>query len=386
MDAFFAAVEVRDNPELAGKPLIIGALPHERGVVSTCSYEAREFGVRSAMSIKEAYRRCPEGIYMHPNMSKYAAVSDKIHEIWGAYTDLVEYISLDEGYLDVTGSADFFGGAYEIATEIRRRTRDELGLTCSVGIGYSMMTAKLASEEKKPDGLFEIPDAAFFRELVAGRDIRVIYGVGKVTAEKLRSAGISRVRDILEQPDAVRRLLGKHGEQIVSLAGGRDTRQVTPDAEAKSIGREHTFQTDITDRQQLRDTLLLIAKDLSLKLRLEQKFCRTVTLKVTFPDMRQITRSRSGPAMHMTEDIFGTAVSLLDSVEKRAIRLIGISLSNLTDSDFKQLSLEEMDHGEADGRKEALEDALLGLHKKYGAGIIKTASELAAQRHFKTGE
>jgi len=178
MDAFYAAVEVRDNPELAGKPLIIGALPDERGVVSTCSYEARKYGVRSAMSIKTAYRLCPHGIYMHPNMHKYVAASNIVHKVWDTYTDLVEHISLDEGFLDVTNSAHLFGGAKRIGHEIKKRVKAEAGLTCSVGIGYSMMSAKLASEEKKPDGFFEIPNPESLKALIMDRSVRIIYGVG----------------------------------------------------------------------------------------------------------------------------------------------------------------------------------------------------------------
>jgi len=186
MDAFFAAVEIRDNPELAGKPLIIGALPSERGVVATCSYEARKFGVRSAMSIKEAYRCCPDGIYMHPNGHKYYEASKQIHKIWADYTDICEHVSLDEGFLDVTGSAHLFGGANAIGYEIKRRTKEEIGLTCSVGVGYSMMSAKLASEEKKPDGFFEIPTPEFLKNLIIDRNVRVIYGIGAKTAEELK--------------------------------------------------------------------------------------------------------------------------------------------------------------------------------------------------------
>ena len=155
MDMFYAAVEIRDNSELAGKPLIIGALPHERGVVSTCSYEARTFGVRSAMSIKEAYKLCPHGIYMHPNGYKYIEASSQIHEIWGGYTDIIEYISLDEGFLDVTGSLCLFGGAAKIGHEIKSKVKSHTGLTCSVGIGYSLMSAKLASEEKSLMGFMK---------------------------------------------------------------------------------------------------------------------------------------------------------------------------------------------------------------------------------------
>ena len=171
MDAFYAAVEARDNPELRGKPLIIGALPSERGVVSTCSYEARKFGVHSAMSIKDAYRLCPHGIYMHPNPRKYEEASNRIHEIWRTYTDMIQYISLDEGFLDITGSAALFGGTKNIGLAIKARTKTETGLTCSVGIGYSLMSAKLASEEKKPDGFFEIPDAKALKALIIDRKV-----------------------------------------------------------------------------------------------------------------------------------------------------------------------------------------------------------------------
>ena len=196
MDAFYAAVEARDNPELRGKPLIIGALPQERGVVSTCSYEARKFGVRSAMSIKEAYRSCPHGIYMHPNPRKYKEVSDQIHKIWDSYTDQVEHISLDEGFLDVTGSAALFGGAKSVGLAIKERTKAETGLTCSVGIGYSMMAAKLASEEKKPDGFFEIPSPEALKTLILDRGVRIIYGVGPKTAEALQRAGNKTVKGL----------------------------------------------------------------------------------------------------------------------------------------------------------------------------------------------
>lgn len=217
MDAFFASVESRDHPELAGKPLIIGALPQERGVVSTCSYEARKYGVRSAMNIKEAYRRCPQGIYMHPDIRKYREVSAQLHEIWGTYTDVMEYISLDEGYLDVTGSIRLFGSARNIGQMIRERTRKEVGLTCSVGIGYSKATAKFASEEKKPNGFFEIPDQEFFRELIKKRKIEVLLGVGNRSSEKLHEMHIYTVQDLLEN----QKLFGlqkKYGSGIIKTA------------------------------------------------------------------------------------------------------------------------------------------------------------------------
>ncbi len=173
MDAFFASVETRDNPALRGKPLIIGSLPGERGVVATCSYEARKYGVHSAMNIKEAYRRCPQGIYMHPNIDKYKAVSGQLHGIWNTYASAAEAIALDEAYLDVTQQAENLEGARRIAMTIKQRTRDEIGLTCSVGVAYSKTAAKTASEEKKPDGYFEIPTPKDFVD-VGQRPVRLI--------------------------------------------------------------------------------------------------------------------------------------------------------------------------------------------------------------------
>ena len=381
MDAFYAAVEARDNPDLRGKPLIVGALPHERGVVSTCSYEARVFGVRSAMSIKEAYRLCPDGIYMHPNPEKYKKASDIIHNIWSSYTDTVEYISLDEGFLDVTGSAGLFGGAKSIAYEIKRHTNAETGLTCSVGIGYSKMSAKLASEEKKPDGLFEIPDVAALQTIIMDRNVRIIYGVGPKTAKALQTIGVNTVREVLENRDSVTRLLGNQGKQIILLAKGIDERDVTRHGEtdAKSLGKEHTFQQDITDFGYLKDVLRLTAKELSLQIRLEGVFIRTVTLKVTYSDMKRITRSKSGEALNGAKEIYDIAASLLEKIAKRPIRLVGISLSGFSESDLRQLTFADIKN---DKKKEALDKATLALERRYGGGVIKTGGEIAAEKRF----
>ena len=385
MDAFFAAVEVRDRPELAGKPLIIGALPSERGVVATCSYEARKFGVRSAMSIKIAYQLCPHGIYMHPNGRKYKKASNEIHDIWNDYTDLVEYVSLDEGYLDVTGSAHLFGGAEAIGHRIKERTQKETGLTCSVGIGYSMTTAKVASEEKKPNGFFIIPNRDVWTKLMIDRSVRALYTVGGKTADKLAAAGIRTVRDVLGNEQRIVRMLGKHGQQIVQLAHGVDERAVIPyfQEEAKSIGRETTFQQDTMDRDYLKDVLRLLARELSLKLRFEGLYCKTVTLKITFGNMRSITRSKSSEVTNYAKDIYQTVCALLDTVEKAPIRLVGISLSHFTRTRLQQLSLEDMGMLEADSRKDALEGRVLDLQRRFGANVLKTGSELGAEQRLK---
>ena len=379
MDAYYAAVEVRDNPELAGKPLIIGALPFERGVVATCSYEARKFGVRSAMNIKEAYRLCPHGIYMHPNGRKYAETSQQIHKIWSGYTDICEYISIDEGFLDVTGSEHLFGGAAAIGHEIKRRTKEELGLTCSVGIGYSMMSAKLASEEKKPDGFFEILTPQDLMNLIIDRSVRVIYGVGAKTAEELQRIGITTVRQIYNNSQGVVALLGNHGKQIVDLANGIDTRKVTAYAEIKSIGTEQTFQQDTTDFDYLKDVLLLTAQKLSFDIKQKGLYAHTITLKITYHDMKSITRSKSGDPTDRVAVIYETAAGLLDKIERRAIRLAGITLSGLTDTPSLQLSLFDT---EKDLQEDKLGDALMKLQLKYGRDVVKTASVLRAEQRL----
>jgi DNA polymerase-4/DNA polymerase IV (DinB-like DNA polymerase) len=379
LDAFFAAVEVRDNPELAGKPLIIGALPSERGVVSSCSYEARKYRVRSAMSIQDAYRCCPHGIYMHPNMHKYKEASQQVHKIWNDYTDICEYVSLDEGFMDVTGSEHLFGGATNIGHQIKRRTVETVGLTCSVGIGFSMMSAKLASEEDKPDGFFEIPTPQALRELIIDRSVRTIYGVGAKTADELQRIGITNVRHIYENPQGVVALLGNHGKQIIELADGIDHRKVTPSSEAKSIGTEQTFQQDTTDFAHLKDVLLLTAQKLSFDVKHKGIYAHTITLQVTYVDMKSITRSKSGDATNNAQTIYETAAALLDKIERRPIRLIGITLSNFTTSPNMQMSL--FDAGE-DEQKSKLDEALLKLQKKYGRSIVKTASVLGAEKRI----
>ena len=378
MDMFFAAVEIRDNPKLAGKPLIIGALPHERGVVSTCSYEARKFGVRSAMSIKEAYRRCPHGIYMHPNGHKYVEASREIHKIWECYTDLAEYISLDEGFLDVTGSLGLFGTAEQIGREIKRRVQQEVGLTCSVGVGYSMMSAKLASEEKKPSGFFQILTPAALKELIIDRGVRIIYGVGAQTEAELNRLGIRTVRDMYDNHELVERSLGNQGKHILELANGIDHRKIEPSVKAKSLGKEHTFQQDISDREYLKDVLRLIARELSFQIRLGEEFVKTITLKVTYKDMKKITRSQSGDATNKADIIYSTAAELLDKVERRPIRLVGISLSGFTAEEGKQLTLFD---DPKDGEKtDKLDGVTMTLQRRYGLDIMKSGSEMVSEK------
>ena len=378
MDAFYAAVEMRDDPSLRGKPLIIGSMPNERGVVATCSYEARKYGVHSAMNIKEAYRLCPHGIYMHPNFDKYRAVSEQLHEIWNTYASAAEYIALDEAYLDVTAKAATLEGARRIAQTIKKRTREELGLTCSVGVAYSKTAAKTASEEKKPDGYFEIPTAEEFVNLILDRDVRVLYTVGEKTAEKLKSAGIRTVRDITRRQADVIRLLGKQGRWITQLAAGVDDRKVTPyrAEDAKSIGRELTFQEDVGNYEFLKDVLLLLSLCVEHRARQVGLNWKGVSLKLTYADMKGITRSRVSEHCDSAIHVYQEAVSLLEHVEKRPVRLIGISLYNLSEETWHQLSFEDLLEEEAGDTESEVQKGLAALQERYHLDFAGHLEEL----------
>ena len=365
MDAFYASVEIRDNPELKGKPLIIGSLPTERGVVATASYEARKYGVHSGMNIKEAYRLCPKGIYMHPDMEKYKSVSGQLHEIWRSYATELEAVAFDEAYLDVKEKAKDIEGARRIAREIKQRTLDELRLTCSVGLAYSKTAAKTASEEKKPDGYFEILTPEDFVNLVIDRDVRALYTVGAMTAEKLYSYGIHTVRDIRDKQDIVVNILGKQGRWISQLARGIDNRKVTPykPEDAKSISREVTFQEDVTNFELLKDVLVLLS--LCVKRRADRYGLHGngVTLKITYSDMKGITRSRLVPYCDTAEKIYRNAAELLDGIERRPVRLVGAGVYNLSGEEDQQLSMEDMIAGNSGDDMEELLERLNARYK-----------------------
>jgi len=393
MDAFYAAVETRDNPELKGKPVIIGSLPGERGVVATCNYKAREYGVRSAMPVSEAYKRCPHGHYMYPNIKKYQEISKHIRTIWADYTDIIEFIALDEGFLDITASLKLFGGAREIARQIKERTWEELRLTCSVGLGYSMSSAKLASEEKKPNGYFEILSPEEMRQLIGPRSTRIVYTVGAKTAERLERIGVHTVNDIFKHADRIANVLGNHGTAIIDLARGIDNREVNTRTRGQSIGTEQTFQTDITDSAYLKDILRLIARKLSYDITQKGLYAKTVTLKITYPGMHSITRASSAPPTQLALEIFQRAEALFDKLEPKPIRLIGITLSNLTKEKAQkaqrnvQMSLFEESIPEKTRRdKEKLTETLLKLQLEHGHNILKSGSELAAEQYVKKQE
>ena len=339
MDAFYAAVETRDDPSLQGKALIIGSLPTERGVVATCSYEAREYGIRSGMSIKDAYRQCPNGIFMHPDFDKYRAVSQQLHEIWNTYATASEYIALDEAYLDVTEQAKDLEGA-----------------------------AKTASEEKKPDGYFEIPTPEDFVALMRDRDVRELYTVGPKTAEKLHFYGIRTVEQITQRKEDVIRLFGKQGQWMVRLAAGQDDRKVEPyrPEDAKSISREITFQEDVVVPAVLDDVLFLLALCVENRARRVGLVGEGVVLKITYADMKKISRSR---LLEQPSDdaviIYEEARKLLSQVEDRAVRLIGVGIYNLTEDNYRQMSFEDLLGDPEAERQERRKARFRALEERY---------------------
>ncbi len=343
MDAFFASVEMRDNPSLIGKPLIIGSLPKERGVVSTCSYEARKYGVHSAMNIKEAYKLCPNGIYMHPNYEKYKKVSEQLHQIWDFYATESEAIALDEAYLDITEKVKSIEEARIVAKTIKERIKNEIGLSCSIGLAYSKIAAKTASEEKKPNGYFEILNEKDFVRLMIDRDVSTLYTVGKKTTEKLNENGIYKIRDIHENKEKVIKIFGNRGEFIVDLSFGIDERKLKSykPENAQSISREITFQKDVNDYELLKDVLFLLALCVENQTKKYKLHGKGVSLKITYSNMKTITRSKQVYSCDYAIEIYNEAVNLLDQIEKNTVRLIGVGVYNLSKTSIKQLSIED---------------------------------------------
>jgi len=371
MDAFYASVEQRDDPSLMGKPVVVGGSPNSRGVVSTASYEARKYGIRSAMPIAEAARRCPSAIFLPVNARKYREVSRQINSIFLTYTPMVEPLSLDEAFLDVTGSTSLFGPAQDIALTIKQRIQQELNLTASAGLACNKFLAKLASDLKKPDG-FVVVQPNRIQELLDPLPVERIWGVGTKTAEKLHSHKVKTVRDLRKlELKFLTTLFGSLGSQLYQLARGIDDRPVESDRVVKSIGRETTFETDILDHDLLETTLLKLAVDVGRSTRKESLKGKTVTLKVRYSDFRTLTRSRTlSRATDLDDVIYREACSMLGELShKQPLRLIGVTLSNLTDQVQNQLSLFE----EPELERENLTKVLDLVKEKYGEKSITRA-------------
>src|SRR5919198_4802989 len=293
MDAFYASVEQRDRPELRGRPVIVGADPSGRGVVSAASYEARVFGVRSAMPIGKAARLCPHGVFLPVDMDKYARVSDDIMAILGDFSPLVEPVSVDEAFVDLPGTESLFGPPAEAVRRIKRRIRAETALTASAGLASNKFIAKIASDLEKPDGLVVVP-AGREAEFLASLPIERLWGVGKATAKTLAGLGIATIGQLQRLPcSTLVRRLGEHGADLHELAFGRDERAVTPWAPPKSMGAETTFERDTDDRALLHTTLRSQTERVAHELRAGAVAASRVTLKLRFADFRTITRSHT---------------------------------------------------------------------------------------------
>lgn len=333
MDAFYASVEQRDRPELRGQPVVVGGRPDQRGVVAAASYEARAYGVRSAMSMASAVRACPHLVIVNPDFPKYRAVSGQVFEIFRSVTPLVEPLSLDEAYLDVTENAWGEPLAVNVAKRIKAAIREATGLTASAGVAPNKFLAKIASGWKKPDGLTVIAPERV-EHFLMGLPIDALLGVGPVTGRKLRAIGIEKLVDVRTADRAVlQRAVGSTAEWLVRLSFGVDDRPVEPSRVRKSVGMERTYSADLTAIDDMRDRIAAMAREVAAWLERKDLYARTVTLKVRYAGFVTVTRSDTRePASRDAEALAERAVALLARTEaaSRPVRLLGVSLHGLT--------------------------------------------------------
>ena len=368
MDAFYASVAELDNPQYKGKALVVGA--GVRGVVLSANYEARKFGIRAAMPVGRAKRMAPHAIFIAPEHHRYAEISERIMQIFHSYTPLVEPISLDEAFLDVTGSKKLFGDGREIATRIRAQVEKEEGITCSVGIAQSKFIAKLASQHCKPNGMLEIKSDRII-EFLHPLPVRAIWGVGPKTAESLDRLGLHTVADIANTSRAtlIRALGDATGESLYELAWGRDYRDVVPDEPEKSIGNEETFARDIDSPEEILAEFLRMTEKATARLRERNLFAKTISIKIKFADFSSLTRSKTVPlgidSTHETYEIVKKLYLALRNDGAR-IRLVGVSLGNLDEDSPVQLELGAREHGWRDA-----DTAIDKAKARFGRGSVR---------------
>ena len=385
LDAFFASVEQRDNPAYRGKPLIVGGASSadgkddktNRGVVCAASYEARKYGVHAGMPIWEARQKCHQGIFIPSQMNKYLEVSNHFFQICSAYTPLIEPLSIDELFLDVSGCESLFGSSEIIGRKIKERVHQELGLKVSVGIAENKFLAKIATNLGKPDGFYLIPSKNI-QKILYPLPISTLWGIGKKTEELLKKSGIYQVEQLAKMPDAIlENLMGKNGKKIKLLAQGIDESPVTPPSKAKSIGKETTFGSNITEKAVLAKELLKISQLVGYTARKEGYKGRTITLKIRFHNFITLNKSMTLENSTNIDDlIFKTVVMLLDKIKikKEGVRLLGVKLSNLTSNDkVKQLNL----LGDKEDKLEQLTQSLDEIREKFGTKAVTRASLLS---------
>ena len=372
MDAFFASVEQLDNPDLKGKPIIVGGTVEQRGVVAAASYEVRKYGVHSAMPTAQALRLCPNLIIRPVRMSRYSEISNQIHKIFSDYTPDIEPISLDEAFLDVTGSIQLFGSVEKIGKEIKTRIKQELGLTASVGIAPNKFLAKLASDIDKPDGLVIITEDNK-QKILDPLPVSKIWGIGKVTNKELEKIGIETIEQLRHTTlNSLSIILGNQAETILKLAKGIDSRDVETAHEAKSISAEETFSKDIQDKDTLLGVLLHQVENVSLKLRSEKFKTRTITLKIRYADFRTLTRSSTfEEPTNITNRLWQEAQAVFNKWYKSSaepLRLLGFGVSNLVQQGTGQKLLFSDPEEE---KQKTIDEVYDKIRGKFGEDILR---------------
>jgi DNA polymerase-4 len=378
MDAFYASVEQRDRPELRGRPVVVGAAPDQRGVVAACSYEARRFGVRSAMPSREAGRLCPQAVFLPPDMRRYEAASRQVFTVFERFTPCVEALSIDEAFLDVTSARRLFGDGAAIARSIKEAVRGETGLTASVGVAANKFLAKVASDMGKPDGLVVVPPgreavAAFLAPMPVGR----VWGVGEVTQSLLHERGIRTIGDLqrMTEPGLAAIVGGHAASHILKLAWGEDERAVEAESGEKSISREHTFPSDVRGEEPVRTVLLDLVEDVGRRLRETGKYAGTARLKLRWQGFVTITRQVQLVPPCRDDTTLGQAALRLLAAEPlvRPVRLVGFGVTNLKDNPQWQPGLFDDGPG-SEGKREQLSRAVDTIRRRHGAGSIVRGS------------
>lgn len=375
MDAFFASIEQRDDPRLRSKPVVVGADPQRgrgRGVVSTCSYEARRFGVHSAMPISEAYRRCPEAIFIHPDIEKYSRVSGQIYEILYSFTPDIEPVGIDEAFLDITGSCHLFGTPLETCLLIKSKIKEVAGLGASIGLAPTKMAAKIASDLKKPDGMVEVKDEGLL-DFLHPLEVRKLWGLGRKGEEALNKIGIRTIGDLARRgAEEVTGIMGKAGFNLWRLANGIDESPVEAAGEAKSISNEITFDRDIDDGVKICSSLMALSEKVSDRLRQGGLKCKIITLKIRLTGFYTFTRSRTLEAPTNFADILYKETKRMYNdfqTGGKKVRLVGVKASRLSSGNFKESLFEDS----CDWRSEKIHSAMNKIKVKFGGESIYRA-------------
>lgn len=376
MDAFFAAIEQRDNPDLRGQPVVIGADPKAgrgRGVVATCSYEARKFGIHSAMPISTAYQKCPRAIFLEPDMEKYISISDRIMEILYTFTHAVERVSVDEAFLDISDTYGHFGTPLQTCLLIKSRIKEAVGLTASVGLAPNKLAAKIASEISKPDGMVEVTPEKLL-DFLRPMSLKKIWGLGEKSRLVLDKAGIKTIGELADRNiSEIIALFGKTGAYFWQLANGIDEREVEPETEAKSVSNEFTFDEDTSAIPEIGAALLTLCEKVSSRLRQAGQKGKTVTLKIRFANFQTFTRAVTvKEPTNTVEIIYRKIKPLADSflTKRKKVRLVGVKVSGLLPSDIQATLFKSA----GEDRSEKLYQAIDKIREKFGYDSIYRSS------------